>query len=201
MTRSVEIEVAAREGHGRAVDDEVVPSVPAMRLMAPSTRSKIGSVSSFCFFSSSLLYSTNVFWSSTICFCQSSTFFWSALLREHLRLLVDVLLLLAELLLALVQLLLAAVEELLQRRLGAQAVLRLHDGALHVDDGDLHRLRGGGRAEERDDDRERRRRARRRAVRRMVRTAYSRPAVESREPRSLAVTEALQAPSRPPPGP
>src|ERR1700690_649084 len=54
------------------------PSVPATRLMAPITRSKIGSVSSFCFFSSSLLYSTNVPWSSTICFCQSSIFFWSA---------------------------------------------------------------------------------------------------------------------------
>ncbi len=36
------------------------PSVPAIRLMAPRTRSKIGSVSSFCFFSSSLLYSTKV---------------------------------------------------------------------------------------------------------------------------------------------
>src|SRR5580698_2068322 len=46
--------------------------------MAPRTRSKIGSVSSFCFFSSSLLYSTKVCWSSTISFCQSSAFFCSA---------------------------------------------------------------------------------------------------------------------------
>jgi hypothetical protein len=40
-----------------------------------------------------------------------------------------------------VELLLALVEKLLERRLGAQAVLRLHDGALHVDHGEFQALR------------------------------------------------------------
>ena len=65
------------------------------------------------------------------------------LLREHLRLLLDVFALLLQLGLLGVELLLALVEELLQRGLGAETVLRFHDGPLHVDDGKLELLGRG----------------------------------------------------------
>ena len=115
--------------------------------MAPMTRSKIGSVSSFCFFSSSLLYSTKVVLQLDHLLLPVVDLLLQGRLREDARLLVDVLLLLLQVGLPLVELLLAAVEHLLERRLRAQPVLGLHDGALHVDDGHLH-LRGRGPAEE-----------------------------------------------------
>src|SRR5690606_32171231 len=64
------------------------------------------------------------------------------LLAEHALLLFDVLALFLQVGLLLVVLALAAVEHLLERGLSPQPVLRLHDGALSVDDGDL-RLSGG----------------------------------------------------------
>lgn len=66
------------------------------------------------------------------------------LFREHLGLLLDVFFLLGQLFLPDIQLDLPALEELAQRRLGAQAVFGLHDGALHVDDADAQRTRVGG---------------------------------------------------------
>jgi hypothetical protein len=60
---------------------------------------------------------------------------------EDARLLLDVLARAPELRLPGVELLLALVEELLQRRLGADAVLGLHDRVLNVDHRDLAALR------------------------------------------------------------
>ena len=117
------------------------------------TFSKIGSVSSFCFFSSSLLYSTKIVLELDHLLLPVVDALLEGVLREHLRLLVDVFLLLLQVGLLLVQLLLAAVEQLLQRRLGAQAVFGLHDGALHVDDGDAL-LGAGGRADEHESERD-----------------------------------------------
>ena len=128
-------------------------SLVAMRFTISRIFSKTGSVSSFCFFSSSLLYSRKTAWRSIICFCHSSMRFCERVLRQDLRLLVDVLALALEIRLLLVELLLAAVEELLQRGLRAEPVLGARDGALDVDDPDLGLRRGdAGPEEERDGD-------------------------------------------------
>ena len=143
MTRSVEIEVAAREGHGRAVDDEVVPVGPGDALDGADDPLEDRVRQLLLLLLELLVVLDEGRLKLDHLLLPVVDLLLERGLREDLRLLVDLLLLLRELLLPLVQLLLAAVEELLQRRLRAQAVLGLHDRALDVDDGDLHGLGGG----------------------------------------------------------
>ncbi len=49
-----------------------------------------------------------------------------------------------------IEFLLSSVEELFEGCLGAQAVFGFHDGALHVDDGDLHLCGGQGSCQQQD---------------------------------------------------
>ena len=94
--------------------------------------------------------STIVVWSSAACALEGLVLLLELLLRRlaGLGLLVEALFVGLELALLGVELDLAAVEELLQRRLDAEALLRLQDGAADVDDGHLRLGRGGARRQE-----------------------------------------------------
>ncbi len=143
-----QVEVAPREGHGGAVDDEVVAVRPGDALdgAEDALEDRIGELlllllELLVVLDEGLLKLDHLLLPVVDLLLQRR-------LRQHRFLLVDLFLLLLKVGLALVQLLLAAVEHLLERGLRPQAVLGLHDGALDVDDGHLH-LRGSGRAEER----------------------------------------------------